>query len=258
MARDDEGLTLLHVVARKGNERMTQHLVANGVDIDARNTCSQTPLYQATGHLGSYRTIRLLCESGADMKSKDKNGKTALHNYMDAMSGTDEDRLTLPFLIEQGVEIDAKDNAGYTALHNATCMMRGEKKENRWKPEKIFNRRMERNEIRVAQLISFITVLLENGANPNEQNDYGETALHRAVTDGNESLLRLFLEKKGDVTVKSNDGDGVLAWALKKGNPSDAMIRLLLENGVDMKGQNNKGQTALHCFLIGRYISAVR
>ncbi|AVP87042.1 ANK repeat containing protein [Candidatus Phycorickettsia trachydisci] len=49
--------------------------------------------------------------------------------------------------------------------------------------------------------------LLDNGINVNEQDSYGETALHCAVLKGNLNLINFLLDKNADVNIRNADGE---------------------------------------------------
>lgn len=100
-------------------------------------------------------------------------------------------------------------------------------------------------------------VLLDHGANPNFQRAFSEPSpLYWSVRNLNVDLTRRLLQKGARLnSQKGPDGSSPLHWpfadAERTTNNSDdtdlpAMIRLLLEQGADPKGQDVKGRTPLH------------
>jgi ankyrin repeat protein len=93
-------------------------------------------------------------------------------------------------------------------------------------------------------LTEIIQLLLGKGANVNEKDEYGWTALHRATENGHLAAVQLLLEKSADVKANANYGGTALHRAAKNGH--EAVARLLLEKGADLEAEDNYGGTALH------------
>jgi hypothetical protein len=74
----------------------------------------------------------------------------------------------------------------------------------------------------------------------NKKSKDGLTVLHWAAVGGNEALVRLLVERGADVKAKNKYGWTVLDWAVWEGN--EAMTRL---RGADVKAKGNNGRTAL-------------
>ena len=77
----------------------------------------------------------------------------------------------------------------------------------------------------------------------NEKDKDGETVLHSAAERGNEAVVRLLVEKGADVKAKDDYGNTTLHSAAKRG--SEAVVRLLVDRGADVKAKDNNGTTAL-------------
>ncbi|EMD88580.1 hypothetical protein COCHEDRAFT_1181709 [Bipolaris maydis C5] len=72
----------------------------------------------------------------------------------------------------------------------------------------------------------------------------GKTALHRAVNQGNEVIVRLLLDKGADLEAKDKIGRTALDRAVDLGN--EVVVRLLLDRRADLKAKDKFGKTALH------------
>ena len=86
-------------------------------------------------------------------------------------------------------------------------------------------------------------LLIDVEADVNKVNHKGYTALIIAAERGNENICRLLLEKGADVNKADNNGRTALIEASIDGNVN--MCRLLLENGADVNKADNYGRTAL-------------
>ena len=76
--KDNFGRTAVHIAAYQGSYKMLKYLLGekkanvNAIDHDGR-----TPLFSGA-YDGNNRVLKILCECGADLSVKDKNGMTAL------------------------------------------------------------------------------------------------------------------------------------------------------------------------------------
>ncbi|KAH0541631.1 hypothetical protein FGG08_003921 [Glutinoglossum americanum] len=168
----------------------------------------QIALHQAAqgGHEG---VVRLLLDTGAQVKGLDAWGSTALDKA--AERGHEA---TVRLLLEKG------------AVPNA-------------RSETLFRAAMSGNEIVVG-------LLLDGGADPNARDNDGMTVLYSASRRGHGAVAQLLLER-GANPVLGPQGDGYwsfLHWGTSRGQ--EAIVRLLLNKGVDVNAQNEDGQTALH------------
>ncbi len=77
-ARNENGVSPLHIAAEYGTPDKIAALVTAGADVEARNKNGMTPLHIAAG-VGTPDTIAALLEAGASGSVKDKLGKTAFY-----------------------------------------------------------------------------------------------------------------------------------------------------------------------------------
>ncbi|KAF7505418.1 hypothetical protein GJ744_000964 [Endocarpon pusillum] len=147
--------------ARENRLIIITRLLKAGVDVNAFSGSSPTPLGEAARY-GCLEAVQLLLEAGADVNIKDNYGDRPLH----AASSVD----VVVLLLERGADIDA------LGQHNQSVMVRVANKG--WKDKS-------------AEII--VQRLLERGANPTAQDDFGRTALDYSVLEGNKSLVEILL-----------------------------------------------------------------
>ena len=70
----------------------------------------------------------------------------------------------------------------------------------------------------------------------NKRDGSSTTALHRAAENGHEAVVRLLLEKGADVKAKNKDGRTTLHETVIRGH--DKVVRLLLEKGADIEAKD--------------------
>lgn len=90
--------------------------------------------------------------------------------------------------------------------------------------------------------LKLLKILLDSGANIDDLDDDGKTALMYAV-DNHPNITSELMKRKADINVKTNNGMTAFLLAVKNGDFFS--MRLLAEGGVDVNQKNNKGETAL-------------
>jgi ankyrin repeat protein len=68
--------------------------------------------------------------------------------------------------------------------------------------------------------------------------EYGRTPLSWAAECGREAVLKLLVEKGADVKSKDSCGRTPLSWAAEKGH--EAVVELLLEKGADVESKDTE------------------
>ena len=86
-------------------------LLAQGADVNGKDSVGNTALIYAAGREGHLEIARLLLDNGARIDETNKWGDTALIRSIDWDNTTDMVR----FLLGRGASIDIKNRSGYTA-----------------------------------------------------------------------------------------------------------------------------------------------
>jgi hypothetical protein len=194
--------TPLGWAAVNGDRGIVKHLLDTGADIDSKNKDGRTPLSGAAMK-GHEAVVKLLLEKGADIDSKDKVDRTPL--LWAAMNGHEA---VVKLLLENGAEVDSKNKDGWTPLLWAT--------ENRHK--------------------AVVKLLLEKGANIDSKNKDGQTPLSRnPPTKKNPTAEKITLAKdRVPATERSIDDledldPGADAGSPKKLAPVDELFQRMME-----------------------------
>jgi len=90
---------------------------------------------------------------------------------------------------------------------------------------------------------AIVKILLETGADPDIQNDHGDSALMIAVCWRSEPNVKVLLESHADPNIKNDVGDTALTLAARKSN--ETVVKMLLESNADPNIQDERGRTAL-------------
>ena len=230
-------ITLLHTAATAGSKDMVELLVTKGADVNAEDREGGTPLWYAKGknHTdvvellnkygarsdmpvqalldavrdGKSEQVKSLIEKGANMNTRDYQGRTPLH-LAAAKGYTDIAEL----LVKGGADINAKsDNLGTTAL--IVAIQNGHR--------------------------DTVKVLVANGADVNAKGVENQTALHCAAKRGDVGIGKILMAQGAQTEAKCKYGGTPLAWAAYEGQAEFAA--LLIEHGADIEAKLLDGRT---------------
>ncbi len=208
--------TPLHWAAEMGYEEIVTLLLEKyQVDVNAKNSLGDTPLYKAC-LLNNTRSrssiIEKLLKRGADVHYIDNNGKCLLQYIIE--QGKVE---VAKSLLKNGLDINKKDSFGQTILHVA----------------------IKTNQIETVEF------LLQNKADIYAKDNNGITALNYLVNQNSLPLIIIFL--KTELQLKEIDNDlkqSPLHLAIKYYHP--VLIESLLQNKADLGARDATDNTLLH------------
>jgi ankyrin repeat protein len=168
------GDTALHVAAAAFSRPMAELLVAHGADCRARNRRGAEPIHYAadTHHwspAAQVATIDYLVSIGADVAARDASGVTALHRAVRTRSAP-----AVRALLDAGADPRTPNAAGSTPLHLAV---------------QTTGRSGSGSPQARAQQAAIITLLLERGANPDDQDGQGKSVRTAATSQWIRDIL---------------------------------------------------------------------
>lgn len=206
-------MTPLGLASYYGHENIVRILLANGVDPNERDANKDGALHHAS-IMGHKRILVLLLQSGADINMADKTGRTLLH-----YAAENDIRAQIAY----GANVMARTPESYrgdTPLHTATQ----------------------------AGNFGVTKVLLENGADSNDETWNGNTPLHEA-REGHEDAIKVLLDHGAVVDTKDlRLGSTAIMKAIEMGHLG--AVLLLIAKGANPLIHDNYGYDVRHhCFM---------
>jgi len=164
--------TPLFIAVEKGHLKAAQFLYKAGASLACKNFDGMG-LTHVAAHKGHVRILKWLLSHQRDLCEQDNGGWTSL--MWAAEDGNSE---ALKLLVKKGAKTDTRDNELNTVLHWAS----------------------------MAGALEGCEVLLNAKCNLNSINMYGDTPLHIAAREGNADVVKLFLLRGADTSIRNKEG----------------------------------------------------
>ncbi|MEA2019913.1 MAG: ankyrin repeat domain-containing protein [Campylobacterota bacterium] len=219
---------VLEIIKEKSHHKKISSIFEKYEFLDVVNhvTYSDDEIFSAI-NTKNIKQIKAILKSGKDFNCKNTNGNTALmvavaYGYNDVVA----------VLLSNGVDVNVKNKYGKTALdiaikHKMTKIIKIFKEygHDSVKKENIKIKKAESNKTISVKVqkevtlfdaveslnITLVKKLINNGADINQQNKDGDTALMVAVSSNLDwNIIEVLLLNQASTNIKNNDGVGVL------------------------------------------------
>lgn len=210
-------------------------------NLPAQDDFGQDPLYNATIH-ADIEAVKQALASGANINKQGDNGYTCLM-WACTYSSTAEYAEVAKLLISKGADVNISANNGTTALIEAAS---DSKEIVLLLIEKGANIKALRNDgigvftrcifgiLSGSVDIDLAEYLLNKGANVNDAATSGDVegwaAIHYAVSNGDEELVRFLVENGANVVAKTKGG--MTPLSLAKSNEYNSIAEILISAGA--------------------------
>ena len=210
--RDNNYVTPLMTAARSGTIEAVKKLLDNGAELEAGDDGDRTPLMYAAS-ASNREMLNLLLLRGANIEAKDKDGFTPLMYAVIYEQGANA-----KLLIQKGANIFDTDKAGENVLHIAA-----------------------KNYTQAS--LNMSDLLMDYGAQPNIQDEKGNTPLMIAVQNEDVKLVNCLLARGANPNIPDKEDYYPLFEAVNKGNKK--IINSLIKYRADVNVADKYGYTAL-------------
>ena len=220
----DPNLPPLCAAAIFGLESVVVLLLERGSDLTRSVMSDGKTALNAAACFTQQEVMKILLDHGASLESHDRQGCTPLLAMVSAVVWANEKRTVTAarLLLDQGANVN----------------IQGETFGNRRKSSSL----MEAASFGSLQLVE---LLLMYGADPNQRDDAGQTALHLAQY-GPPRISQLLVKHGADINACDKWGCSTLLRASHcPTEDAGDKERMLLELGADVHSRNNVGETAL-------------
>jgi ankyrin repeat protein len=164
----NDGSNLLHIAANRSIEmkEVCEYLISLGIELDLKNKYGSTPLNEACLYDRQLDGIRCLVEAGADVNNIGNTG-SPLHSTSSSIGAA----ASVRYLLEKGADVGILCD-GEQPIHRAAA--RGD--------------------------LETIKTLVEFGASPVAEGEYGITPLHEAAKmNSDPNVIKYFVSEGGDI-----------------------------------------------------------
>ncbi len=224
---DERGITLLMYAVVAGQRDVVSKLLSLGVDVNqTRPPHAITPLMLAASH-SQMAIAQQLLSAGAAVNQGNDDGSTAL--MIAAYRG---DPAMVTCLLQAGAAVNQADHTGETPFSSAMAQGRTGVMQVLLKHGAMTDLATGLNAVIEGQE-ALIRVFLQAGWEVNQRDDVGDTALHLACLEGHAAIVQLLLGAAATVDVDAvNDaGDTPLLLAIAQGETG--IVAQLMQAGAN-------------------------
>uniref|UniRef100_A0A6C0I942 Uncharacterized protein n=1 Tax=viral metagenome TaxID=1070528 RepID=A0A6C0I942_9ZZZZ len=204
---NSHGDSPLYIAVQEENIDIAKYLIDNGADVNHINTTEVWSILHLACHLKNLEMVKLLLDNDADVELTTNTGATPLYLVCETgahnMAAIDIINALLDAAKDEDEYINKKEEHGYFPLYVAS--KNGDK--------------------------DVVELLIERGANVEETDEQGQTALMIAIQENKENshleVIKTLLKAGADLLYTDNTGRTALDWAQQ--NDDDDVIRLLIQ-----------------------------
>lgn len=263
-AKDGSGENALLCASVNGHEGIVRLLLKHGASVTVEDADGSTPLQSAVvaGHLD---IARALIDAGSDVRHRPPGGSSILNSAV-----ATDDRAFLKLLVQHGAELMPKANADHPSSSPenifSTAASDGDVEALKYfveatKPNprrsEMLNQALhsacESGKIEAVRfLLGLPSITIDkkdddapggtSRVDPSDKSD-GYTPLSRAVSGGHDAIARLLLEKGARLRGRTNSGEPLLMFAIKRNRAE--LVAMLLAHKPAIDEVDFDGRTAL-------------
>jgi len=203
-------LDLLHIASAFNRLSHIVLLIAQGNDINSRNSYNETPLHVACSH-GHHNIVEYLISKGANIHPINRYNNTPLHE------ACSHGHLSIvEYLVSKGANINFGYGSYNTPLEEACSQGH----------------------------LNIVEYLISKGANIHSKNGSNCAPLHEACSNGHLNIVEYLVSQDADIHSENNSYNTPLHEACSQGHLS--IVEYLVSKGANIFSRNCYNETPLH------------
>lgn len=236
--------------AKIASIEVVKYLLSKGAKIEARNSIGDTILHRSL--VGEqYEIAKYLIEKGARINAENKYGDTALSSAVHKKNFN-----FVQYLVQKGAKWDEKAFLN-AAIFGQVDIIKFFLEKNKFL--KLALGRDGKNALILAAEcghLEAVKYLLSVGFDINSQDNYGYTALHKAVWFYEPDIIQTLLEHDALVNIADKEGKTALYFATYSRRFNT--MQKLIEKGANINARLNTGETILHRAILNTNFDMVK
>jgi ankyrin repeat protein len=252
---NNQGVTALMFSAAAGQSELVQLLLDKGALLDARDNQGRTAMVHAV-ESGQAQVTELLAHKGADLALtpfKDEAGlKASLHKSMLVRAVSYGKAEEVKTLLRSGVDPNARTGprnvpvlliaSGYSHDVEIVSLLLNSGANVDEADDQGITALMEAARANIGEVVS---ILLAHQAKVNLQNKDQKSALMITAAEGHKQIAEQLVAKGADVNARDLEGRTALILGSMSHYAQEELVKLLLAKGADVNATDNEGNTSL-------------
>ena len=230
--KNRKNLTLLHIAIKAQNHQIIDDLF-NDENSDVSN---EILFYKYT--YANKKILNTILSNFKNLDILDNKERNILFHIV--LNGIESEDLFCR-LVEKGLNINCIDTNGDTILHHLIKDII--KRKNNLTYDNVKD--LEKDKIKIIQLIELIPAILENGLDVTVCNKQNETILSLPTKDKCIDILNILFECDIDINILDNDKNTALGTIVTRGLDYSEVTRLFLDFGANPNIENNERKTTI-------------
>lgn len=211
VAGEDIDDAIVQKILDSGNTAALQKLIDAGLDVNSRDADGNTMLFYLLTHYADLNMAKTLINAGADINQPSANGMT-------------------PLIVATAIAAELQQNSSAAATEE-NSLKKEIQQANLTEQQRFLQKRSK----------DLLQLLIDNGADINQETPRGTPLMSAATSDLNAALVEMLLKADAKINLQDRNGRTALFYAAAFG--SDNISTILLKAGADIRILDHDGKS---------------